>query len=82
VVRRVGDYLMAEVDAPVALLGRSLVEADFRVQHGVNVLLVRPFAGPGQTHEPRAPEADYEFGAGDRLVVFGPAAAVRALRTA
>ncbi len=82
VSRRVGDYLMAEVDAPVALLGRSLVEAEFRVRHGVNVLLVKPHALPGQTTSPRAPEADYRFQDGDRLVVFGPARAVAALQTA
>ena len=82
VSRRVGDFLMAEVDAPVALLGRTLVEADFRARHGVNVLLVKPHAPPGSSPAPRAPEAGYRFQDGDRLVVFGPARAVTALRTA
>ncbi|RMH05258.1 MAG: CBS domain-containing protein [Planctomycetota bacterium] len=79
-VRRVGDNLMAEVDAPPQLVGRTLAEADFRARFGVNVLLVKPPARPGQESAPHAPAADYRFQLGDRLVVFGPPEAVRRLR--
>ncbi len=79
VMRRVGGFVMAEVDAPGALLGRSLQQADFRLRHGVNVLLVRAHVPGEESADPQPPQADYTFQAGDRLVVFGPELAVKGL---
>jgi len=91
VVHRVGSFAMAEVDAPVDLLGRTLTEVDFRAKFHMNVLLVRKDqslaeaseAGSGivGSSEPEPPGRDYRFQAGDRLVVFGEMKAIHKLRT-
>lgn len=90
VVHRVGSFAMAEVDAPVQLLGRTLTEVDFRAQFGINVLLVRNDLtaakatgdeGAAAT-EPRPPGPDYRFQDGDRLVVFGEMKAIQRLQSA
>jgi trk system potassium uptake protein TrkA len=36
-----GDMVMAEVHVPARLLGKSLVDADLRKNHGVNVVAIR-----------------------------------------
>jgi chloride channel protein, CIC family len=91
VVHRVGSFAMAEVDAPVELLGRTLTEMDFRAQFSMNVLLVRKDAslatasetadGAADSGEPEPPGREYRFQAGDRLVVFGEMKAIQRLRT-
>ncbi len=91
VTHRVGSFVLAEVDAPVQLLGRTLTEVDFRAQFGINVLLVRKdqAASIARTHsdggedgEPHQPGLDYRFQDGDRLVVFGDMQAIQRLQSA
>ncbi len=86
VVHRVGDFVLAEVDAPVELFGRTLTQMDFRSKFGMNVLLVRKDAGglattSGVTLEPEPPAQDYCFQPGDRLVVFGKEKSVNRLQS-
>jgi chloride channel protein, CIC family len=79
VVHRVGAFVLAEIDAPVDMFGQTLIEMDFRCKYHVNVLLVRP--NSTEVIEPHPPATDYRFSPGDRLVVFGSAAAVEGLRS-
>jgi chloride channel protein, CIC family len=86
VVHRVGAFVLAEVDAPVELFGRTLTQIDFRAKFGMNVLLVRKDAGglattAGQASEPEPPPQDYCFQPGDRLVVFGQEKSVSRLQS-
>jgi chloride channel protein, CIC family len=73
---RVGSFLMAEVDVPPTLVGRSMAEMSVRQRYGVNVLLVRTEMEDGDLSGPHPPDPDYCASAGDRLVVFGPESAV------
>jgi len=73
---RVGDFLMAEVDVPPTLVGRTMAEMSVRQRYGVNVLLVREEDESGELSAPQPPTPLYRATAGDRLVVFGPEAAV------
>jgi CIC family chloride channel protein len=73
---RVGNFLMAEVDVPPTLVGRSMAEMSVRQRYGVNVLLVRTEMEDGELSGPQPPEPNYRASAGDRLVVFGPESAV------
>ena len=73
---RVGNFLMAEVDVPPTLVGRSMAEMSVRQRYGVNVLLVRTEMEDGELSGPQPPESDYCASTGDRLVVFGPESAV------
>ena len=91
VVHQVGGFAMAEVDAPVELLGRTLTELDFRSQFDLNVLLVRKdqtaaaaSSGGRADHraEPQPPSPEYQFQAGDRLVVFGEMKAIQRMQSA
>jgi chloride channel protein, CIC family len=79
VVHRVGAFVLAEIDAPVNLFDKTLLDLDFRRKYHVNVLLVRPSGR--ESSEPEPPGVDYRFSPGDRLVVFGSAAAVEGLRS-
>ena len=73
---KVGNFVMAEVEVPPALLGRSLAEVGVREAYGVNILLCRPADGS----EPSPPISSYVFVDGDKLVVFGAAEDVNRLR--
>ncbi len=73
---RVGDFVMAEVDAPVTLFGHTLADSGVRQRYGVNVLLVRPYAPEGEAVAPQPAEANYQVRPGDRLVVFGKPEAI------
>jgi|FLOH01.1.fsa_nt_gi chloride channel protein, CIC family len=73
---RVGNFLMAEVDVPPTLAGRTIAEMAVRQRYGVNVLLVRTEGVKGEFSSPHQPDADYRASIGDRLVVFGPEASI------
>jgi len=79
-LRRVGEYVVAEIDAPSALWHTSLAAADLRERLGVNVLLVKR-GGAGSDAAPSLPQASTEIRPGDRLVIFGREADVRELRS-
>jgi len=68
-------FVLAEVEAPRAFVGRSLREIDLRARHGVQVLLLRAL-GAGAV---RVPTPDDRVQLGDVLVVAGSAEAVRRL---
>jgi CIC family chloride channel protein len=70
-------FVLAEVEAPSALAGRSLRELDLRARRGVQILLLRTHA-PG-SRAVRVPTADDRVALGDVLVVAGPAEAVAGL---
>jgi CIC family chloride channel protein len=70
-----GGFVLQEMQAPAAFLGRSLAELDVARRSGVQVLLVRPHAGGS----PRVPRATDRIELGDRLVVAGPREAVEGL---
>ena len=78
-VRRVGEYVVAEIDAPAALWHTSLAAAHLRERLGVNVLLIKP-GGEGSDAPPSLPEAGTEIRPGDRLVIFGREDDVRTLQ--
>jgi trk system potassium uptake protein TrkA len=67
-----GDALIAEVEAPESLVGRSLEELDLRGSHGVIVLAIRR-GGESRV----APEPGDVPASGDILVLMGPPEAVR-----
>lgn len=71
-----GDgFVLAEVEAPTRLVGRTLRELDIRAQTGVQVLLIRNAARDGV----RVPRPEDRIAAGDALVVAGPVQAVAQL---
>jgi trk system potassium uptake protein TrkA len=72
-----GSFVLAEIEAPPAFLGRSLREVDVRRRHGVQVILLRP-AGQG-ADAIRVPHGDDRLAPGDVLVVAGPADAIERL---
>ncbi len=69
---RVGDFVMAEIEVPQGLVGRTMKEMSVRQRYGLNVLLVRTEIAPGELSAPQPPEPDYCASTGDRFVVFGP----------
>ncbi len=76
-ILRVGEFVVAEIDAPAVLCNRTLAAADLRARLGINVLLVKPGGDDGR---PRLPDAATPIHAGDRLVVFGRESDVVTLR--
>jgi predicted transcriptional regulator len=81
VVKKVGQYVVCELDAPSGFWGKTLAELDVRQRFGLNVLLVREgTAAPDQ--EPAPPDAAYPLKSGDRMVVFGTHEQIDHLRRA
>jgi len=72
-----GGFLLAEIEAPRAFVGRSLRELELRSSAGVHVLLVRPQGGEKQ--ELRVPSADDRVAPADQLVIAGPSESVERL---
>ena len=60
-----GDLVMAEVRVPEEVVGNSLVEADLRRRHGINVVAVRSEASTNY----RDFDRDYKLKANDFLLV-------------
>jgi len=81
VLRRVGNFVVAEVDAPVGFYGRTLVGLDVRNRFGPTVLLVKP-STPDGTENPVMPKADTRIKPGDRLLLFGTSEQIRRLQKA
>jgi len=61
------DFVIAELEAPPSLVGRTLAEAAIRQKHGVTVVSVKP-AGKHFTHA----TAETKINKNDLLVVAGP----------
>ncbi|MGD2067691.1 MAG: chloride channel protein [Gemmatimonadota bacterium] len=74
------DHLMAEIDAPAELCGRSLQELEVRGRHGVHVLLVRRQEDGRSERVDVVPEPDTVLRPDDRLVLLGSREALRRLR--
>lgn len=68
-----GEYGLVEVKAPEAFVGKTLLELNVRREYGVTVVAVRRggIGEDGEPHEPVMPSSDYEFEAGDILLVIG-----------
>ncbi|MFQ5748665.1 MAG: chloride channel protein, partial [Planctomycetota bacterium] len=81
VLRRVGNFVVAEVEAPVGFYGRTLVELDVRNRFGPTVLLVKPSTPEGREN-PVMPQAKTRIEPGDRLLLFGTGEQIRRLQGA
>ncbi len=66
-----GGYVVAELLAPRAFVGRTLRELDVRARTGVHVLLLRRRVAPSGEPLLRVPTAEDRVGEGDVLVVAG-----------
>ena len=62
------SLVMAEVRVPERYVGLSLIEANLRQKHGINVIAIRPEGSP----EYRYFSADYRLSLVDLLLVAGP----------
>lgn len=62
------NLVMAEVRVPERYVGLSLIEANLRQKHGINVIALRPEGAP----EYRYFSADYRLSLVDLLLVAGP----------
>jgi len=62
-----GDFVIAEVKPPERYFGKTLIEANLRTEHGVNVIAVR--RGDGEDYSFFTPA--YRILAGDVLLVAG-----------
>lgn len=62
------NLVMAEVRVPERYVGLSLIEANLRQKHGINVIAIRPEGSP----EYRYFSADYRLSLVDLLLVAGP----------
>ncbi len=74
-----GDYRVMEMEAPLLLDGRTLLDLQLRPRFGVFVIAVKRRA-PDEYRF--LPGPDFAFRVGDTLVVIGPEADLRRLRTA
>jgi CIC family chloride channel protein len=80
VLRRVGEYVVAEIEPPPRMHGKRLADTDLRSRFGLNVLLIRPGrSDEGRPATPILPDADSVLSAQDRLLVFGREEQVRRL---
>jgi Trk K+ transport system NAD-binding subunit len=77
VLRTIGDYVVKEVEAPAAFVGRALAALDLRGRHEVTVLVIKREA----TGEPDVivPTGETEIQDGDRLLLMGRERAIRRL---
>jgi hypothetical protein len=71
------DFALRSIEAPEALVGKSLIECDLPRRLGVRVIEIKRPASGGP--EWIVPDAETELAAGDLLVVLGPTAAVENL---
>ncbi|MFQ5551973.1 MAG: chloride channel protein, partial [Gemmatimonadales bacterium] len=69
---------LVEIPVPGVFVGRSLRDLDVRSRHGVTILMIRRADGSVTA----APDADYTFGSGDILIVFGGDAEMERLASA
>jgi CIC family chloride channel protein len=74
-----GDYVVQEIDAPLAFRGRSLRELELGSRHGIHVVLIRTASDPDPARRVRVPTPTERIREGDTLVVAGPKKAVDAL---
>jgi CIC family chloride channel protein len=65
-----GGYVLAEIEAPRAFVGRSLRELDVRSRLGIQVLLLH--ARDAAPERIRVPNPDDHVAPGDLLVIAGP----------
>jgi K+/H+ antiporter YhaU regulatory subunit KhtT len=77
-IERAERFQLAEVivDRNPNLKGRTLADLKFRQSYGVTVLGIKHVKGPVS-----GPDPGYRFRMGDRLIVIGPASAVRKMRS-
>jgi CIC family chloride channel protein len=75
----VEDAVVAEVDVPAAFVGRSIRDLDVRNAFGCSVLMVKRRAANGREKLEATPAPEYEFRAGDVMLVLGSGKNIRAL---
>jgi len=75
-----GGYVVQEIDAPYAFLGKTLRELAVREHLGVQVVLIRSASEPDAARRVRVPGSADRVCEGDTLVVAGPKDAVDALQ--
>ncbi|KAA3614452.1 MAG: CBS domain-containing protein [Planctomycetota bacterium] len=78
IMHAVGDYVVAEVDAPAEFFGRDLASLQVRARFGLNVLLLKTADERSGNVAARMADPDSVVKADDRLVVFGPRGRVQA----
>jgi CIC family chloride channel protein len=79
----VGGILLAEVEIPYRLVGRTLAETDLRRTYGVEVVLIHTPDATGSVLEGRPgklPAPGIRLEAGDRLLVMGTRDAIASLQ--
>ena len=67
------DYAIVEVQAPAFIEGKTLLEADLRGKHRVNLITVRRLDAPDASGGKivGVPAPDHRFDARDSLILFG-----------
>ena len=78
----VGDYRLAELDAPGSFIGRSIGDLQIRRRYSVEVLLLRRKTGSAtESTVELVPGVDTVIQRADRMVVLGTASALGRLRS-
>ena len=62
---------MAEVPVPAAFVGRNCASLDLRNRYGVTVLLVKQKLAGDSKIVGQVPDAKFEFGDDDQMLVMG-----------
>ncbi|HNY79124.1 MAG: chloride channel protein [Sedimentisphaerales bacterium] len=74
-----GDTIVTEIEVPRWMAGRKLGELQLRSRYRVSVFIVRELQ-EGRPARFVTPNADYAFGAGDRILVSGTHKDIQALQ--
>jgi CIC family chloride channel protein len=78
-VELAGGYVLQEIQPPPRYFGRTIRELNIGAETGVQIILLRKRARPGEGSQVRVPTAGDRLDEGDRLVVAGAKNAVEAM---